>query len=169
MDAAKARSNARSILGLSAVSLAIAAIIVFAPRSPEPERGWQPPAGFTIADTTSLGGNQTLRLWTGPSGWYVESVTSGRHEAAVAAAGGGDQYSVSEVLNGLVGNVPVPGTQAVSVRSQGTAVRANVHAGLFLAPAAVVAPTDVAVLVTPLDANGTALAGETLVPIAGRT
>ncbi|TWH67453.1 hypothetical protein [Micromonospora olivasterospora] len=39
---------------------------------------------------------------------------------------------------------------------------------MFLVPVSVVAESDEAVPVTPLDAAGRPLAGETLVPIAGR-
>ncbi|MGN9915973.1 hypothetical protein [Micromonospora palomenae] len=168
MNVANIRSNTRSLLGLSAVSLAVAAVIFFAPRSAEAERDWEPPAGYVNADTVSLESNRTLRLWAGPSGWYVESLASGQHEAAVGASGGGNQYSVSEVLDGLVGYVPLAGTEAVSIRSHRGAVRQDVHAGVFLIPASGIAVTDVAILVTPLDANGRPLAGETQVPIAGR-
>lgn len=172
MNIADVRWNTRSILGLSAVALAVAAVISFAPRSPEPEpeveRDWQPPAGYVLADTVSLENNRTLRLWAGPSGWYVESLTSGRSESAVGASGGGDQYSVSEVLDGLIGYLPVAGAQAVSIRSEGGILREDVHAGLFLVPASVIPPTDVTILVTPLDADGRPLTGETPVSIGGR-
>ena len=167
MGISKSRSNTRSLIGLSAVSLAIAAIITFAPRPSQPEQGWQPPTDYAIVDTISLEDGRTLRLWTGPSGWYVESLASGRHQGAVGAASGGDQYSVSEILDGLVGYLPTTGAQAVSVGSPAS-VRADVHSGVFLVPASVIGATDRAVSVTPLDANGKALAPETPVAVAGR-
>ncbi|MFU8873972.1 hypothetical protein [Micromonospora sp. SL4-19] len=116
----------------------------------------------------SLPNHHTLRLWTGPSGWYVEDLKSGRHLAAVGAGGGGDEYGVSDVLNGLVGHLPVAGAQAVSIESHGAAVRKDVHAGMFLVPVSVVPLTDDVLLVTPLDATGRPLAEQTAVPIAGR-
>ncbi|WP_091298697.1 hypothetical protein [Micromonospora halophytica] len=109
-----------------------------------------------------------MRLWTGPSGWYVESLLSGRHQAAVGAADGGDGYSVSEVLDGLVGQLPTAGVAAVAVGSP-TRVRAEVHSGVFFVPASVIGDADRAVPVIPLGVNGIALAPETLVEVAGRS
>ncbi|GAB3959489.1 hypothetical protein [Micromonospora vulcania] len=161
-------SNARSLIGLSAVCLAVAAVISVAPSSAVPERrDWRPPTGYVLADTVSLDDKHTLRLWTGPSGWYVESMLSGRHQAAVGAGRGGDQPSVSEVLNGLVGQLSTAGAAAVVVGSP-TPVRAPVHSGVFLVPTSVIRSTDRAVPVTPLDVNGKPLAAETLVEVAGR-
>lgn len=168
MDIVNVRSNIRSTLGLAAVSLAVAAVIASGPPSPQAERGWQPSADHVISDTVSLPDDRTLRLWTGPSGWYVESLKAGRHEAAVGANSGGAEYTVSEVLGGLVGYLPAAGTHSVSVGSHGAVVREDVHAGMFLVPASLVPTTDDAVLVTPLDADGRPLAAETAVPIAGR-
>jgi transcriptional regulator with XRE-family HTH domain len=171
MDVANARSNTRSVLGLTAGLLVFTAVVLFVLRSRQSEvdRAWSPPAGYAIVDTVSLDGNRTLRLWTGPSGWYVESLISGRSETAVGASSGGDQYSASVILDGLVGYLPIAGTQAVVVRSRTASVREDVHDGTFLVPASVITATDVVVLVTPLDASGTPLAEETPVPIAGRT
>ncbi|MFG1949648.1 hypothetical protein [Micromonospora sp. NPDC048830] len=171
MDASRARTNARSLLGLAAAALVVAAVVVFAPDSPaQPRQQWRPPEGYALADTVVLPGDHTLRLFTGPSGWYVERLAANRHEAAVGAAGGGGGtgYEVSEVLGGLVGRVPTPGAQAVSVGSGEAAVRASVHSQVFLVPAPVLTEADEAVPVTPLDATGRTLAGETLVPITGR-
>lgn len=58
---------------------------------------------------------------------------------------------------------------AVSVGEPGVAVRVDLHDGVFLVPASVMAPSDVAVPVTPLDANGMPMADTPLVPVAGRT
>ncbi|MER7444065.1 hypothetical protein [Micromonospora avicenniae] len=134
-----------------------------------PTPGWQPPAGFTAAPSTvSVADGRTLRLWVAPTGWYVESLASGRHEGAVGAAGGRDQYGVSVVLDGLVGIVPVDGAQAVEVGAPPDAVRTDLHSGVFLVPATVVAPADRDVLVTPLDAAGRPIASTSRVPISGR-
>ncbi|SCF21273.1 hypothetical protein GA0074695_4389 [Micromonospora viridifaciens] len=170
MNPANVRSNIRSLLGLGAVSLAVAGVIVAGQPSsaPEPERPWQPPAGYVLADTVPLEHDHTLRLWTSPTGWYVESLRLGQHKAAVGAGGSSSEYTVSEVLDGLVGAVPVAGAQAVSVGTPGATVRAGVHGGWFLVPASVVLATDDTVPVTPLDASGNPLAEETAVPIDGR-
>lgn len=117
-----------------------------------------------------MGGDRTLRLWVGPSGWYVESVVAGRHQGAAGASGGGDQHTVSEILGGYVGEVPVAGAHAVSVRRRdGVAVQAVVHDGMFLLPADLAGATELALFVTTLDAAGRPLDAETSVPIAGRT
>ena len=168
MDIASSRSNVRSLIGLSAVCLAIAAVISVAPSSAMPERNWRPPAGFILADTVSLDDEHTLRLWTGPSGWYVESLLSGWCLAAVGAAGGGDQHSVSEVLDGLVGQLPTAGAAAVAVGSP-THARTEVHSGVFLVSASVIGAANRAVSVIPLDVNGSSVAPETLVEVAGRS
>ncbi|MEO3776860.1 hypothetical protein ABGB16_08400 [Micromonospora sp. B11E3] len=169
MDASRARTNARSLLGLAAAALVVAAVVVFAPDSPaQPRQQWRPPDGYALADTVVLPGDHTLRLFTGPSGWYVERLAANRHEAAVGAMGGGTEYTASEVLGGLVGRVPTPGARAVSVGSGEAAARASVHSQVFLVPASVLTEADEDVPVTPLDAAGRPLAGETLVPIAGR-
>ncbi|OKI81664.1 hypothetical protein [Micromonospora sp. CB01531] len=171
MNPANVRANTRSLLGLAAVSAAIAAVVTSHRPSPaaEPEPVWQPPAGYVVTDTVSLASAHTLRLWTGTSGWYVESLRSGRHEGAVgASSGSSDEYSASEILDGLVGTVPVTGARAVSVGPPGAALRADLHAGVFLLPASAVPATDESVLVTPLDDAGRPLAAETAVPIAGR-
>ncbi|MCG5449827.1 hypothetical protein [Micromonospora hortensis] len=167
MGIAGFRSNMRSLIGLAAVCLAVAAVISVAPNPAVPERDWRPPAGYVLADTVSLDDEHTLRLWTGPSGWYVESMLSGRHQAAVGAGSGGDQSSVSEVLNGLVGQLSLAGATAVAVGSP-TPVRARVHSGVFLVSTSVIRSTDRAVPVTPLDVNGKPLAPGTLVEVAGR-
>ncbi|MEH1169669.1 hypothetical protein V6V47_30250 [Micromonospora sp. CPCC 205539] len=161
------RTNMRSLIGLAAVCVAVAAVISVAPNSAVPERDWRPPAGHVLADTISLDDQHTLRLWTSPSGWYVESMLSGRHQAAVGAGRSGDRPSVSEVLNGLVGQVPTAGATAVAVGSP-TPVRARVHSGVFLVSTSVIRSTDRAVPVTPLDVNGGLLAPQTLVEVAGR-
>ncbi|MEH0846163.1 hypothetical protein V6U81_27665 [Micromonospora sp. CPCC 205711] len=168
MNIARSSSTIRSLIGLSAVCLAVAAVISVAPSSAMPERDWRPPAGYILADTVSLDNEHTLRLWTGPSGWYVESLLSGRHQAAVGAAGGGDDYSVSEVLDALVGQLPTAGAAAVAVGSP-TRVRAEVHSGVFLVPASVIGAADRAVSVIPFDVNGVALGPETLVEVTGRS
>jgi hypothetical protein len=168
MDMARSRSTVRSLIGLSAVCVAIAAVVSIAPSPSVPEQDWRPPAGYVLAETVPLDAEHTLRLWTGPSGWYVESLLSGRHQAAVGAAGGGDQNSVSEVLDGLVGQMSTPGAAAVEVGSP-TQVRAEVHSGVFLVPASVIGAADRALPVTPLDEDGTALAPETLVEVTGRS
>jgi hypothetical protein len=171
MDVAVVRSNIPSIVGLAGVALALAAVVRLVPHDThDPARAWEPPVGYVVADTVSVSGDRTLRLWTGPAGWYVESLAAGRHEGSVGASGGGDQFTVSEILGGFVGNVPVAGTGAVSVRTRGgVAVHANVHDGMFVLPAHMAGATEPAVLVTPLDATGRPLAAETSVPIAGGT
>ncbi|MCM0677257.1 hypothetical protein NCC78_21575 [Micromonospora phytophila] len=167
MAVARHRSTVRSTLGLAAVTPVLAAVVACAPPAAESPPAWQPPAGFAVTETVTVADGRTLRLWTGPSGWYVESLTSGRHEAAVGAGGGGDRYAVSVVLDGLVGTVPVASARAVEVGSP--PVRADLHSGVFLVPATVVAaPTDQDVLVTPLDATGRSIAPATRVPIVGR-
>ncbi|MFI9639102.1 hypothetical protein ACIG87_03405 [Micromonospora sp. NPDC051925] len=168
MDLARSRSTLRSLIGLSAVGLALAAVISIVPGSATPEQNWRPPAGYVLADTVPLDDEHTLRLWTGSSGWYVESLLSGRHQATVGAMGGRDRYSVSEVLDALVGELPAVGATAVAVGSP-TQVRAEVHSGVFLVPASVIAADDRTVSVVPLDVNGTALAPAILVEVAGRS
>jgi hypothetical protein len=168
MDSVRFRSTVGSLIGLTAVGLAVAAAIIVVPSPAPPERDWRPPTGYILADTVSLDDDHRLRLWTGPSAWYVESLLSGRHQAAMGAGGGGDQYSLSEVLDGLVGRLPTAGAAAVVVGST-IRVRAEVHSGVFLVPASVIGAADRAVPVTPLDGNGNPLAQETLVAIAGRS
>ncbi|MEU6078424.1 hypothetical protein [Micromonospora sp. NPDC047074] len=172
MDLAGSGSHVRTLIGLSAAALAVAAVVAVAPKSPaEPRPDWQPPTGYTLAETVPLDGDHTLRLWTGPSGWYVESLRSGRHHAGVGAKGDGakgesGRYSVSPVLDGLVGQLPTAGAAAVAVGP--ARVRATVHSGVFLVPASVIGATDRVVAVTPLDLDGRPLARETLVAVAGR-
>lgn len=172
MDTSARPTNLRSLVGLAAVVSALIAVVLLGPSSEPsaPALAWQPPDGFVAAETVALDGDHTLRLWTATTGWSVESLVEGRHAGTVSAWGGGDRYTVAEVLGGFLGDVPVPGTHTVSVRIQdGTAVRARVHDGRFLVPGYVAGPTEPALLVTPLDAAGRALDVETAVPIAGRT
>jgi hypothetical protein len=117
MDSVRFRSTVGSLIGLSAVGLAAAAAIIVAPSPAPKKRDWRPPTGYVLADTVSLDDDHTLRPWTGQSGRCVESLLSGRHQAAVGAAGGGDQFSLSEVLDGLVGQLPTADAAAVVVGS----------------------------------------------------
>jgi len=162
-----ARSNIRSVVGLLGVGLLIAAVVRLSPDVGRASvREWRAPAGYALADTVPVGPDRTLRLWIAPGGWYVESVSAGRSDSAVGAAGGRDQFAVSEILGGFVGTVPTAGVQAVTVRPpDGAAVRAAVHDGIFLTPGFATGPQ---LLLTPLDAGGNPLAAEVPVAIAGR-
>ncbi|MEE6257490.1 hypothetical protein [Plantactinospora sonchi] len=171
MDGDVVRSNLRSFVGLTAVALALVAVVRFGSyESPPPPEPWRPTAGFVAAETVALGGDRTLRLWTAPSAWSVESLVDGRHAGAVSAWGDVDRYTVDEVLGGFLGDVPVTDAHAVSVRTHdGATVRARLYDRRFLVPGHVAGPTEPALLVTPLDAAGRPLSAETSVPIAGRT
>jgi hypothetical protein len=172
MTAGRARSNLRSVLGCAAAASVIAVTVVLvdrrAPSEPEPESGWRPPAGYALVDSVEVNDGRTLRLWLHPGGWYVERRGPDGHEASVGASGGGDRYTVSEILGGLVGRIPLVDTRAALVGAAGAAVRQEVHDGVFLVPATVAGPIDATVPVTPLDADGTPSTGEVTVPIAGR-
>ncbi len=150
MNIARARSNARSLVGLAAVSLVITALVTHAPGVSEPER--ERITDHPVADTISLDDGRTLHLRTAPTSWFVDSLKSGSREATVGATSGGDQYSASEVLGGLVGYVPTADARAVAVGSP--AIRANLHDRMFLAPASVIDATDRSVVITALDADG---------------
>lgn len=170
MNALAARSVARSLAGLAGVGLALAALVIFLPgKEAEPATPWAP-AGYRVVETVALDGDRTLRLWVSPSGWWVESLSGGEHEAAVGAAGPGYQHTASVHLDGLLGTMPTAGAQTVVIRpvGGGTSVRATVHDRLFLVPAWIVTPGGRAVLMTPYDAAGHPLGGEVTVPIAGR-
>ncbi|MEV4539282.1 hypothetical protein AB0J82_36465 [Asanoa sp. NPDC049518] len=120
MDVALVRSNVRSVLGLAGVGLVLTAVVSLAPRQVDDQiRSWQAPAGYAVAETVPVGNDRVLRLWLGPTGWYVESVFSGTSESAVGGNRGGDQFTVSEVLDGFVGTVPTAGVSTVSIRSAG--------------------------------------------------
>ncbi|GIF63091.1 hypothetical protein Ais01nite_11260 [Asanoa ishikariensis] len=167
MDVTVVRSNVRSIVGLLGLGLLIAAVVRLAPDvDAAPPQEWQPPAGYAVAETVPVSADRMLRLWIGPAGWHVESLSAGRSESAMGAARGGDQFAVSEILGGFVGVVPTAGTHAVTIRAPGDApVHVDVHDGMFLAP---VFPADQQLLVTPLDANDKPLTAEVSVLIAGR-
>jgi len=166
MDVAARRSNTRSLLGLGTVSLVLAAVVAFAPAVPAPVAEWRPPAGYAVADTVDLGGGRTVRLWTGPWGWYVESRASGRHDSAAGAGRSAHAYWTSEILGVVVGHVPETGAAWVAIGSP-AGVRAPLRSGMFVVPAPVVGPGDRTVSLTPLDATGRAGATVT-VEIAGR-
>ncbi|WFE64787.1 hypothetical protein [Micromonospora sp. WMMD714] len=166
MTAAPPRSPLRSLLGLAAVSLTIAAVVVVAPDPPAGSAGsWQPPSGYVDVETVTLDDGRTLRLWTGPSGCYVESLVAGRSAAAVGTSGGGPEYAVSEILGALVGYLPLREARTVLVGS--SAVRADVHAQRFLVAATAVDVADGRVRLTVLDGTGRTLARVT-VEITGR-
>ncbi|SCL23717.1 hypothetical protein GA0074692_1634 [Micromonospora pallida] len=159
----------RGLFGCLAVAVALVAVVLAVPDPSDPPAvtSWQPPDGYQLADTVSLPDDRRLRLWTGDSGWYVDALRAGRREAGVGARGGGDQYSASEVLGGLVVRVPVAGARTLTVRAAGETRNGTVHAGTVLVPAP---PAGVGtVLVTPLGADGLPLGGETVVPIVGRS
>ncbi|MDG4825374.1 hypothetical protein O7635_26305 [Asanoa sp. WMMD1127] len=170
MDVAVVRFTLRSVVGLVGVALVLAVAVRWSPRADHAAvAAWRPPVGYALAETVPLSGDRALRLWTGPNGWQVESLVAGRSESAVGAAGGVDQFAVSEVLGGFVGTVPTRGCRAALIRDAGgIAVRADLHDGFFLVAAEAFAATGDALLVTPLDAAGRPLAGETVTPIAGR-
>ncbi|MFI6824999.1 hypothetical protein ACIBJE_29235 [Micromonospora sp. NPDC050187] len=163
------RSLVRSVSGCAAVAVALVAVVLVVPdRSDAPAvTDRQPPEGYRLADAVSLPDDRRLRLWVGDSGWYVEALRGGRREAGVGARGGGDQYSASEVLGGLLVRVPVAGARTLGVRADGHAWHGTVHVGTVLVVPAPPVRVDT-VLVTPLDADGRSLAGEVAVPVAGR-
>ncbi|MEU1755795.1 hypothetical protein ABZ436_24485 [Micromonospora matsumotoense] len=167
MTVAPPRSPLRSLVGLAAVSLMIAGVVVVAPDPPsEAVGGWQPPSGYVDAGTVGLDDGRALRLWTGASGCYVESLVAGRSAAAVGTNGGGPEYAVSEILGGLVGYLPLQEARTVLVGSS-PGVRADVHAQRFLVAATAVDVADGRVRLTVLDGTGRTLARAT-VEIAGR-
>ncbi|MFJ6196916.1 hypothetical protein [Micromonospora sp. NPDC092111] len=166
MNSARFHAPLRSLVGLAVASLVIAAIIMLAPHPAAPQQAWQPPASYAVVSTVALDDGRTLRLWTGSSGWYVESLASGRHEAAVGATSGGAEHTVSETLGGLVGYLPTRDARTVVVGAP-AGVRADVHAQMFLVPATAVDAVDDTVLLTSLDATGRTLA-RTTVEITGR-
>jgi hypothetical protein len=170
MDASVVRSNIRSVAGLVGVTLALTAVIRLVPDERHtPLTPWQPPAGYTVADTIPVGTDRVLRLWIGPGGWCAQSLERDRHVASVETSAGGDTFTVSEVLGGFVGAVPVAGARAVAVRAPGgVAVHVNVHDQMFVVSSTIAAATVPALLVTPLDAAGRPLTSETSVHIAGR-
>ncbi|KWV31119.1 hypothetical protein [Micromonospora rifamycinica] len=166
MTAAPPRSPLRSLVGLAAVSLTIAAVVVIAPDPPaESAGGWQPPSGYVDAERVTLDDGRTLRLWAGPSGSYVESLDAGRSTAAVGTSGGGPEYAISEILGGLLGYLPLREARTVLVGS--SSVRADVHAQRFLVAATAVDVADGRVRLTVLDGTGRTLARAT-VEITGR-
>ncbi|MEV4846086.1 hypothetical protein AB0K20_23070 [Micromonospora matsumotoense] len=167
MTVAPPRWSLRSLVGLAAVSLMIAAVIGVAPDPPsEPSGVWQPPSGYVDAATVTLDNGRTLRLWTGSSGYYVESLVAGRSAAAVGVSGGRSEYAVSEILGGLVGYLPLQDARTVLVGSS-PGVRADVHAQQFLVAATAVDVADQHVRLTVLDGTGRTLV-HTTVEIAGR-